>query len=295
ADVRGFSAYSQSHASSDVYGMIKEIFNQFTKIVEEFNGTIKDFAGDAVFVFWEHRFENGATQSFMACQAAVQQMHNFSQLRVALTGKYADIEKLQMGWGITTGPIILSHLGFNVVEFSPDGHNLLASIHDGTIYGWAIPSREPLFEPITGAHTSHLLKLAFSPAGDRLATASTDGTAMVLEFPSGGIIGPAFGNDDRIGSVVFSPDGRVLIGGNADGAMSLWDVERQAPIVTTPRGHSQAIVDAELSEDGRLLATLGRDQVIRLWSFDSTYPLANERQVSERLARGVAFSSDGKQ
>ena len=31
ADVRGFSAYSQSHPSSDVYDMMKEIFNQFTR------------------------------------------------------------------------------------------------------------------------------------------------------------------------------------------------------------------------------------------------------------------------
>ena len=118
ADVRGFSAYSQSHPSSDVYGMIKEIFNQFAKIVEQYNGTIKDFAGDAVFAFWEHRFEDAATQSFLACQAAVQQMHNFLNMRVALTGKYADVEKLQMGWGITTGPIILSHFGLRAADLA---------------------------------------------------------------------------------------------------------------------------------------------------------------------------------
>ena len=193
-------------------------------------------------------------------------------------------------WDVVQGtpmgePLIDLALGFNVVEFSPDGRGLVASIHDGTIYGWAIPSREPLFEPISGVHTSHLLKLAFSPNGDRFATASTDGTSMVLEFPSGRMIGPAFGKDDQIGSVVFTPDGRVLIGGNADGAVSLWDVNRQVPIKTTPSGHSQAIVDAGLSEDGRLLATLGRDQVIRLWSFDSTYPLASERQVAGRSAQ----------
>ncbi|MCH5376685.1 MAG: WD40 repeat domain-containing protein, partial [Planctomycetes bacterium] len=182
-------------------------------------------------------------------------------------------------WDVVQGqpigePLIDLALGFNVVEFSPDGRGLVASIHDGTIYGWAIPSREPVFEPISGVHTSHLLKLAFSPNGDRFATASTDGTSMMLEYPSGRLIGPAFGKDHQIGAVVFTPDGRFLIGGNADGAVSLWDVKRQVQIKTTPSGHSQAIVDAGLSKDGRLLATLGRDQVIRLWSFDSTHPLA---------------------
>ena len=202
-------------------------------------------------------------------------------------------------WDVVQGapdgrPLIDLALGFNVVEFSPSGQALLASMHDGTIYGWAIPSRTQLFDPVTGAHTSHLLKLAVSPAGDRLATASTDGTSIVLEFPSGRIIGPAFASDALIGSVVFRPDGRILIGGNADGTVSLWDTDKQELIATSPPAHSQAIVDVELSEDGKLLATLGQDQVIRLWSFDSTYPLAKERQVVGRLAKGVAFSRDGK-
>lgn len=202
-------------------------------------------------------------------------------------------------WDVVQGqpigePLIDLALGFNVVEFSPDGRGLVASIHDGTIYGWAIPSREPVFEPIAGIHTSHLLKLAFSPNGDMFATASTDGTSMMLEYPSGRLIGPAFGKDHQISAVVFTQDGRFLIGGNADGAVSLWDVKRQVPVKTTPSGHSQAIVDAGLSEDGRLLATLGQDQVIRLWSFDSTHPLAGERQVAGKSAKGVAFSSDGR-
>ena len=121
ADVRGFSAYSQSHASSDVYGMIREIFVQFIKIVVDFNGTIKDFAGDAIFAFWEHQFEDPATQSVRTCQAAVRQMQNFSQIRVELSGRYADLEKLQMGWGITTGPIILSHFGSRTADLAVVG------------------------------------------------------------------------------------------------------------------------------------------------------------------------------
>jgi adenylate cyclase len=121
ADMRGFTAYSQNHASSDVYGMIREIFDQFSKTVEEYNGTIKDFAGDAVFAFWEHQFEDPATQSVRACQAAVRQLQNFSNILVELAGKYADIEKLQMGWGITTGPIILSQFGSRAADLAMVG------------------------------------------------------------------------------------------------------------------------------------------------------------------------------
>ncbi len=109
SDMRGFSAYCQTHASADVYRMINEIFDLFSKNIEDFKGTIKDYAGDSVMAFWEHQFEDPARQSILACLAAVQQMQSFNQIRAKLSGKYADIENLRMGWGVTTGPVTLSH------------------------------------------------------------------------------------------------------------------------------------------------------------------------------------------
>lgn len=109
ADMRGFSAYSQTHASADVFGMINEIFDQFSKNIEDFKGTVKDYAGDSVLAFWEHQFGDPARQSVLACLAAIQQMQSLNQIRVKLSGKYADIENLRMGWGVTTGPVTLTH------------------------------------------------------------------------------------------------------------------------------------------------------------------------------------------
>ncbi len=121
ADMRGFTAYCQSHASSDVHGMMREIFDQFSKTVENYNGTIKDFAGDAVFAFWEHQFEDPTTQTVRACRAALRQLQNFSHILVELADKDADVEKLQMGWGITTGPIILSQFGSRAADLAMVG------------------------------------------------------------------------------------------------------------------------------------------------------------------------------
>ncbi len=193
------------------------------------------------------------------------------------------------------GPLIQRALGFKVIEFSPDGRGLLAGYNDGTIFGWKLPSREPLFEPIRGAHTSNLSQLAFSPMADRFATASTDGTSMVFEYPSGRVVGPAFGQSGQVGAVVFTRDGRFLVGGGADGALRLWELEQQKVFAATPKGHSQAIIDAVLSDDGSLLATLGLEQLIRLWSITDGYPLSTVRKVDGRSAKGVAFSPDGRQ
>ena len=200
-----------------------------------------------------------------------------------------------VGRGIPIGePLARRTLAFKVIEFTPDGQGLVAGYNDGTIYGWALPSREPLFEPIRDADTSHLLKLVFSPDGSRIAATSTDGKAIVFDYPDGRFLGPVFGPGERIGAVEFAADGITLIGGSADGSVHLWDVDRRQLLRTTPSGHSRAIIDAGLSHDGRLLATLGQDQLVRMWRLDKGYPAAAVREVTGPKARGLALSSDGR-
>ncbi len=190
-------------------------------------------------------------------------------------------------------PMTESALGAKVVEFSPDGQGLLAGYSDGTIYGWSLPSREPLFEPFHDRRMNNPSKIAFSPSGDRFATASTEGAAILQEYPTGRVLGRAFGTGDRISTVVFTPDGKRLIGGSGNGAVKLWDVYQQRLVLETASGHGQAIIDAELSADGSLLATLGRDQLTRLWSFDSSHRPARELRVAGQSAKGVAISGSG--
>ncbi len=118
ADLRGFTAYAQTHTSSDVYGMMKEIFDQFSRIVEDFKGTINYYAGDAIFAFWEHQSEDPAVKSLLACQAALKQSQTLNHIIVKLAAKYADVENLQMGWGISTGPVTMSHYGPRVADLA---------------------------------------------------------------------------------------------------------------------------------------------------------------------------------
>jgi adenylate cyclase len=111
ADVREFTTFSQEHASSDVYTLMKEIFDTFSAIVYDFKGTIKDYAGDAVFAFWGHAVEPTSEQAVLACQAAIQQTQTINEIRAKLSGKNIAADNLQMGWGITTGKVTMSHYG----------------------------------------------------------------------------------------------------------------------------------------------------------------------------------------
>ncbi len=118
ADVREFSTFSQAHDSADVYALMKEIFDTFSSIVFNFKGTIKDYAGDAVYAFWDHHVNPKSQQAVLACQAAVQQSQAVDIIRSALSGKNVAAANLEMGWGITTGKVTLSHYGSRAADLA---------------------------------------------------------------------------------------------------------------------------------------------------------------------------------
>jgi adenylate cyclase len=111
ADVRGFSAMCQSTDSDAAYNMMNEVFSRFSEIVTTFKGTVKDFAGDAVFAFWEHAGGMSAAQALLACRAAVEQYRQVNDIHATLGRTAAAVQGLRLGWGLTTGPATLSHYG----------------------------------------------------------------------------------------------------------------------------------------------------------------------------------------
>jgi len=111
ADVRGFSAFSQKTDSALVYTLIKAIFSRFSSIVNEHQGTVKDYAGDAVFAFWEHPDGFSTDHAMAACQAAISQLRSVPEIHRQLTDRGFSMPPPVLGWGLTTGQVTLSHYG----------------------------------------------------------------------------------------------------------------------------------------------------------------------------------------
>ena len=118
ADIREFTEFSQDGESSKVCEFIREIFDRFSAIVAAHSGTIKDYAGDAIFAFWDHQDTESRHRAVLACQAALQQMNSLSQIREEFAGKYHDLENIQMGWGLTTGEVTISHFGSRAADLA---------------------------------------------------------------------------------------------------------------------------------------------------------------------------------
>jgi len=109
------------------------------------------------------------------------------------------------------------------LTFSPDSKTLAAicAAPVASLLAWDVATKEPQ-RPRTG-HTSHVIGIAYDPAGNWVATASKDGVARLWDMAPGADGGPVL-DLLRLGSsvsVAFSPSGRHLAVGLADGKIAI--------------------------------------------------------------------------
>ena len=71
-------------------------------------------------------------------------------------------------------------------------------------------------------------------------------------------------HDDRVLSVAYSPDGKILASGSGDHTIKLWDVKTGKEQATL-KGHTGQVDSVAYSPDGQMLASGSDDKTIKLW------------------------------
>lgn len=136
-----------------------------------------------------------------------------------------------------------------------------------------------------------LLALRFDRLGSRLAAATREGTIHVLQLDGGPdiVLGAAL---PRVAALDFHPDGAHLATGGADGAIRIWNLERQL-IESSMRGHGGRIGDLRYSPDGsRLVSHSREDRTLRLWS--ATEEVPPFAIAAPGTVYSLCFSADGR-
>jgi len=131
--------------------------------------------------------------------------------------------------------------------------------------------------------------VAFSPDGNTLASADSDGQIMLWDVVSGQMrmtLPSQFANP--VSDIVFSRDGNTLAS-VSDNSIRLWDVTSGDARLILPK--SGVVTDLAFSPDGKSLAAVGQDARITLWNSQSgsiTQVIASHQGG----VNAIAFSPD---
>jgi WD40 repeat protein/serine/threonine protein kinase len=150
---------------------------------------------------------------------------------LAGTGKDKSIRIWNAQTGVETQPPLKSHSEeIKSIAFSGDGSLLATGSDDATIKLWKLNGEHKWqeFRTLRG-HDADVTALAFSPAspdGEILASAGKDKSLKLWNTRSESAepIQTLTGHSRMIYSIAFSPDGRTLITGSADGTAKVWQV-----------------------------------------------------------------------
>ena len=147
----------------------------------------------------------------------------------------------------------------------------------------------PVGRPLQHNHTVYYAE--FSPDGQRIVTASRDGSARIWNARSGEPESAPLVHPADVRFAHFSPDGRRLLTIADDFQGRLWEVGTGRTFGRA-MAHQRAISNAQFSPDGRLIATASIDGSARIWDA-ATGELLLPEMAHQGPVRCAAFSPDG--
>jgi WD40 repeat protein len=177
--------------------------------------------------------------------------------------------------------------------FSPDGTTVAVSTGSGAIWYWDLTRDESTEVPL--AHSDWVYRLAFAPAGSRLASVSKDGS-LRLRGPSPSPSAASVSLPSELSALAFLPDGQTLVSGGQDQTLRFWDLSLQKPVLEIPTqsGWSWGL---SISPAGDWLASASANRTITLWRIlRDPIQVRQERTLTGHSATvwDVDFSPNGR-
>lgn len=173
--------------------------------------------------------------------------------------------------------------------WSPDGSQIAAGFHDGTVHLWETVSGQKL--GVLSGNKLLIYAVAFSSDGLRLAAWTYDGEIKIWALNSKRIIA-SISHPGKVSCGAWSPDDKLLAAGHTDGTVTLSGAKPGEKIVTL-RGHSSQIHALAWNPASTRLASASYDHTVGIWDVAaeklSFEPLRHSHEVT-----AVAWEPNGK-
>eukprot|EP00755_Sulcionema_specki_P028700 Sspe_Gene.90498::Locus_62029_Transcript_1_1_Confidence_1.000_Length_2193::g.90498::m.90498/K18643/KATNB1; katanin p80 WD40 repeat-containing subunit B1 len=198
-----------------------------------------------------------------------------------------------------TGPTApVTAVGFNPSQ--PDGGSVdyvVGGCQAGVLRVWDVHRQQETRKYSTGCHKAQVTAVDYHPFGDFFVSCSKDGNVKVWDLRKKNCLqtykhqeGKDAGNP-VVETVRFSPDGRMVASGNADGTVILWNLTAGKKEQTI-RWHKQPVTSIDFHPQDFILATGSEDGVVSYWSLDSWEKLSSTAPTPSGVRR-IRFSGEG--
>jgi WD40 repeat protein/serine/threonine protein kinase len=134
-------------------------------------------------------------------------------------------------------------------------------------------------------------RVAFHPGGKTFATTSRNRVDF-WSATTGERVGKPLHHQYEFTAVAYSPDGKMLVTGHAQGGAQRWDLAAGKPLVPL-LPHPARVMSVAFRPDGKQLVTGCLDGGARLWEAATGKPV-RPALVHDNPVLSVAFSPDGK-
>ncbi len=145
ADLAGFTSLSERLAPADLVLLLGVYFDEMTRVISEYDGTVDKFIGDAIMAFWNAPGDD-PRHAANACKAALACARRLQELKL----RDPELAELDARIGIATGDVLVGNIGSHArlnYTVIGDAANLASRLEGlNKVYGTRILVSEATFE-----------------------------------------------------------------------------------------------------------------------------------------------------